>query len=227
LYRSLNPYVKFSPSSDKSVQENAGYSDRPEINEVLDKSAHDLLTAIGKYCKPGDRLLDVGCGPGYYIDRLPRGLYNVTASDLNPGMLDIVKKNHSDVEVVAGNFLDAPVAGHFRFIYCIGLLVYVPVPMLKGFIRRVNDLLEPGGVFYLNYPHALSRFHVLMPDPAYVQYSPEVIEKEIEPYFHLVHHAHAVDGRVVRSFDRRPYKSLNPATNRTYKNSYLLIARKK
>lgn len=226
IYGSRNPYLMFKPSAAKSVQENAGYSDRPEINEVLQKSKHDLSEAVAAYCRSGDKILDLGCGPGFYLSLFNESKWVMHATDINPGMLENAKIHTRVSETFCGSYTSIHIPFKYKFIYCIGVLIYIPPYDLNNFFLKLYANLEEGGILYLNYPHALSWLDTVYNDMTYVQYSPEVIERALTGKFEIIKHEHAFDGRKVKVYDKTPYKSMNPNTDRTYKNSYLLIAKK-
>lgn len=227
IYHQLNPYIKLVPSENKSTQENAGYSNRPEINEVLEKSKSDLLQVADLYCKKNEAILDIGCGPGMYLQQFKEKNYQLTGTDLNPNMINLCKKNVPEALYCIGDFMSIEFKTPFKFIYCIGMLIYIPKYQIEHFIKKVYSLLDDKGIFYLNYPHAISLLDTWYNDLTYIRYSPQFIEKIIAPYFTIIKHEQAFDGRKIVNYDKQPYKSLNPATDRTYKNSYLLIAQKK
>lgn len=220
-----NPYLSLSPNTNKTVQENAGYSLRPEINEVLEKSKNDLLSCIEVNLKSGGSILEIGCGPGMYLNLIPNN-YKKTACDINTGLLEIAKKQVPDAKFYLGNFTSIPFNETFDFIYCIGVLIYFTPTELKEVLNKMYQVLNSGGTLYINYPHAISKSDVHFKDLTYVQYSPDYIENLIGNKFEIISHQHAFDGRIIENYDTQPYKSLNPNTNRTYKNSYLLVAKK-
>jgi SAM-dependent methyltransferase len=226
IYQTLNPYLSFKTNTSKTTQENAGYSNRPEINEVLEKSKADLQLTVSEYCKPGDVILDIGCGPGMYLS-LFNNNYQLIATDINSTMLSESKKLVPNANYIHGDFMDIVLDRKSNFIYCIGVLIYVPRYRIEDFFKKIYDSLEDNGVLYLNYPHALSWLDTVYNDLTYIQYSPLAIERFIAPYFKIIKHEHAFDGRKIEAYDTKPYVSLNPNTDRTYKNSYLLIAQKK
>lgn len=109
----------------------------------------DQLTLL-----PASRILELGCGPGYLwrdnMQRIPEG-WDITLTDLSPGMLEQAKKNLADsprqfkFETADAQYLsfedesfDAVIANH--------MLYHVP-DRNKAFaeIRRV---LRPRGRFY-------------------------------------------------------------------------------
>jgi SAM-dependent methyltransferase len=227
IYGEANPYLNFIAKKGKSTQENAGYSLRPEINEVLQKSKADLEHSVAEFCVGDSKILDIGCGPGMYLQLFKENYYNLYATDINRSMLIEAQKLVPSANFICGDFLKLPLSLKFNFIYCIGVLIYVPRNKIEVFFKKIYDSLEDGGILYLNYPHALSWLDSVYNDLTYIQYSPKAIEKFIAPYFKIIKHEHAFDGRKVGAYDTKPYVSLNPNTDRTYKNSYLLIAQKK
>ena len=226
IYSKCNPYLDFKPNQSKSMQENAGYSNRLEINEVIEKSKFDLHNTIKEFCVKESKVLDIGCGPGMYLQLFQNEQYQLYGTDINILMLNEAKKNAPKAHVIHGDFSKLNFQLKFNFIYCIGVLIYVPTSGIKNFFQKIYDSLEPNGILYLNYPQAISWLDVIYNDLTYINYSPGVIEKLIEPYFKIIKHEQAFDGRKIEVYDKTPYKSLNPLTKRTYKNSYLLIAQK-
>lgn len=227
IYKFSNPYLRFSIQSNKSIQENAGYSLRPEIDEVLLKSKLDLQTWSKNYLNDGASILDVGCGPGMYLALFQNSGLQLFATDINTEMINYSKQYIPNCKYYQGSFLDIKFLETYHFVYCIGVLVYIPLSDIKNFIQKLYSILKPNGILYLNYPHAISLLDYLYNDLTYIQYSPQRVEEWIAPYFTIIKHEHALDGRKVGTYDKQPYKSLNPNTTRTYKNSYLLIAQKK
>lgn len=227
IYHKANPYLLFKTVPAKSTQENAGYSIRPEINEVLEKSKVDLEQAVYEFCVNESRILDIGCGPGMYLQLFKESSFELYATDINRSMLEEAQKLVPRANFIPGDFMELPLNLKFNFIYCIGVLIYIPKQSIEDFFQKVADKLEPNGILYLNYPHAISWLDTVYNDLTYIQYSPKAIEKFIQPCFTIIKHEHAFDGRKIGSYDNKPYRSLNPNTDRTYKNSYLLIAQKK
>ena len=227
IFHNTNPYLSFKTNGSKSTQENAGYSDRPEINEVLERSKSDLDKAVKEFCTKESKILDIGCGPGMYLQLFRGNAYEVYATDINRSMLEKAKELVPNANFVLGDFTSLSLNVKFNFIYCIGVLIYIPTQSINEFFKKIYDMLEPNGILYLNYPHALSWLDTVYHDLTYIQYSPSTIERIIKPYFNIIKHEQAFDGRRIDRYDPTPYASLNPNTHRTYKNSYLLIAQKK
>lgn len=65
------------------------------LTNVFRRMFHNPETILARFIKPGDTVLDVGCGPGFFTIPMARmvgekGL--VIAADISAGMLEIVKR---------------------------------------------------------------------------------------------------------------------------------------
>jgi SAM-dependent methyltransferase len=58
------------------------------------------------YVRPGDRVLDAGCGPGRFTLEMLRLGAHVTALDISPGQLELLRARVPDVEAVLGDITD-------------------------------------------------------------------------------------------------------------------------
>jgi SAM-dependent methyltransferase len=58
------------------------------------------------YVRPGDRVLDAGCGPGRFTLEMLRLGAHVTALDISPGQLELLRARVPDVEAVVGDITD-------------------------------------------------------------------------------------------------------------------------
>jgi SAM-dependent methyltransferase len=106
---------------------------------------HEALAA-----QPGERILDVGCGPGFYVAELleevgPEG--SVVGVDRSPQMLAIAAHRaeaHENVDFHEADATSLPVeSGGFDAAVSVQVLEYVPdLPAALGEIRRA---VRPGG----------------------------------------------------------------------------------
>jgi ubiquinone/menaquinone biosynthesis C-methylase UbiE len=115
------------------------------------------------YIRPGDTVLDIGCGPGAFISGLARLVGDngkVIAIDLQNEMLLLAKKKAESAGVLdrihfhqcSNNSLNISIQANFALTFY--MLHEAPDPM--GLINQVCKLLTPGGYYYLSEP----KFHV-------------------------------------------------------------------
>ena len=107
---------------------------------------------IDQLIKPGSRILDLGCGPGLYSERLSRKKHKVTGVDFSKNSIEYAirqrDKNQSDVEYINSNYLDLDLDDKFdliMMIYCdFGALV--PEERIS-LMKMIHKSLKPEGIF--------------------------------------------------------------------------------
>ena len=99
---------------------------------------------------PGERVLDVGCGPGFYLSELVTEVGtsgSLVGVDMSPSMLAIAAaktEQHPNVELREGNALQLPVDdGDFDAALCVQVLEYVEDA--TDAIAEIRRTLRPGG----------------------------------------------------------------------------------
>jgi precorrin-6B methylase 2 len=128
--------------------EGAAWLDRPE--REAEEAPSKAVAALN--IRPGAVVADVGAGSGYYTVRLARVVGptgKVVATDLQPGMLDIIRskiarERLTNVDVVPGR-ADDPVlpAGAFDLILMVDVYHELASPQL--FVRKLKEALKPDG----------------------------------------------------------------------------------
>jgi arsenite methyltransferase len=100
--------------------------------------------------EPGERILDAGCGPGFYMSELldqigPDGF--VMGVDASPQMLAVAARRcegHENVGFAEANVTALPVAeGSFDRVLSVQVLEYVPDTLSA--LREMQRALRPGG----------------------------------------------------------------------------------
>ena len=218
----IGMYKRMKPDSKLDAQEMAGFSHRPDVQEAIDKAHHDLLAAVAKYAKPGDSILDIGCGAGAYLMHFEKN-YKAVGIDLNKDMILAGPKFVPGAVFIYDDFLTRDFKEQYHFIYSVSVLEFIPPSKLEDFFKKVALLLKENGVFFLHYPHAISEAALHYPDLYYIEYSPELVESNASKCLTVITHQHAFDGRKIGRYDTEPY---SPG-QRTFKNGCLLIAQKK
>jgi len=105
---------------------------------------------------PEDRVLELGCGTGSSALLLASGMQSYLATDISPGMIEIAREKLATSPVGPLRFCVAaaedvtPDAEHFDAV--LGFNYLHLVRDLPGTLRRVHDLLKPGGLFMSKTP---------------------------------------------------------------------------
>lgn len=109
------------------------------------RHVHDALAAT-----EGERILDIGCGPGFYVRELlervgPSG--SIMGVDASPDMLGLARQRcegHGNVAFRDGNATALPVDdGDFDAALCVQVMEYVPDP--PAALAEIHRALRPGG----------------------------------------------------------------------------------
>lgn len=101
---------------------------------------------------PGDRLLDVFCGYGRHALPLSQMGCRVTGVDISEDYIreltEAADRKQLPIEAICADFLTAPITGPFDAGYCLGnSFSFFPRPQMLAFLRRIAELLQPGGRF--------------------------------------------------------------------------------
>jgi SAM-dependent methyltransferase len=99
---------------------------------------------------PGARVLDLGCGPGDYIDTLARQGYQATGIDPSAEMIR-QGRSHKQGTFYAYGFSQMDLLeGPYNCIFSIGnSLSYHPFDQMGRFFAQIDRLLGPGGYVVL------------------------------------------------------------------------------
>lgn len=101
------------------------------------------------------RLLDLGCGPGLYAERLARAGFEVTGVDLSSRSLDYAqcaaREQGLAIDYRCQNYLELDVDGAFD----VAIMIYCDYGALSAedrriVLHRVYERLRPGGMFVLD-----------------------------------------------------------------------------
>ncbi len=212
----------FVYNPDKSIQQNAGFSHTPEVEEALAIVKAKLKLTLSTYLKQNDTVIDFGCGPGIYIEML-KNQYQVIGVDVSEQMINTANKKLPTNKFYLGNFITLHFPEKAQALYSISVLEYVPVSQLDVFFKKCADVLTANGIIFIQYPHALSKRDLYYPDRNYICYSPQKVSEVASTYFEVMENKQSYDGRETCVVDLKPY----PTASKTFKNGYLLIAKKK
>ena len=116
-----------------------------------------------KYVNPGDRVLDFGCGPGFFTREFAKRVGengHVFSVDLQEEMLDILQKKLGPEGLLSritthrcapdSLGLPADLNGTFDTVFAIFVVHEVPDP--ERLFREISLVLKPGGTFFYSDP---------------------------------------------------------------------------
>jgi 2-polyprenyl-3-methyl-5-hydroxy-6-metoxy-1,4-benzoquinol methylase len=131
------------------------YNKRKSVNKVdiyspITEIRYKELLAFFRGISPGNRMLDVGCGQGHFVDVALRGGWDVLGIELSKPAVAICQKFGLPVERI--DFFSTTLEeGSFDFLTMFEVIEHVSSP--SKFAQRAEKLLRPGGVLYLTTPN--------------------------------------------------------------------------
>jgi len=114
--------------------------------------AFQVLKSYQPSAKPW-RVFDLGCGSGAFANALAGQGYTVTGIDPSPSGIDNARKAYPQVKFDVGS-TEEDLAGRFGKFHAVTSLevvehVYAP----RQFVKRIYELLEPGGITVISTPY--------------------------------------------------------------------------
>ncbi len=124
------------------------YAQKP----IKDQATYErTLACIRGHLKPGDRVLELGCGTGSTALRLAPSCAHITATDISARMVEIGREKAKAQGVDNIGFEQASVFDERlesrSFDVVMGFNLLHLLEDLEGAIARVHALLKPGGLF--------------------------------------------------------------------------------
>jgi len=226
FHRANNYWTNYRIDDNKTLQEIAGYSHSKDVQEAVDQTHEKLKEISKKYLTENSSVLDIGCGPGLYLKDFDKNK-SLFGIDLNEKMLELAKRNSLNASLVKGDFLSYNFDRKFNLIYSVGMLQYIPMSKIDSFIKKIYDSLEKDGILFISYPHAISKIDLTVPDLNYINYSPKFLNNILSGSFQIIENKHILDDREIFDYDITPYRPQNTNFDKTYRNSSILIAKKR
>ncbi|HEU5405379.1 MAG TPA: methyltransferase domain-containing protein [Gaiellaceae bacterium] len=123
------------------------------------------------YVRPGDRVLDAGAGPGRFTLELLRLGAHVTALDISPGQLELLRARVPDVETVLGDITDLSrfPDDSFDVTVCFGGPLSYVVDRADQAVAELTRVTKPGGhllVSVMGFAGAVIHFASILVDLA-------------------------------------------------------------
>jgi SAM-dependent methyltransferase len=148
-----NSYQTYLPQEPEGIE-----AWRRSMAEVVSKSARLIEQEVGK---PG-RILDVGCGFGFFLDHMNRRGWQTDGIEISPFGRDVIREKFPALSVRGQPLPDPAIADEtyevITLFYVIEHLVN-PIQILK----EVQRLLKPGGLMLVRWPHTTPIVRILGP----------------------------------------------------------------
>jgi SAM-dependent methyltransferase len=111
------------------------------------------VETVRSYSRPS--VLDVGCGSGRIGElAIEAGTGRYLGIDFSEPMIELSRRRLARfgdrVELVCGDFLEAPIDARFDVVLALGLFDYLPNP--GSFARRMSELCAGGGAMVGSFP---------------------------------------------------------------------------
>lgn len=116
--------------------------------ESIDLTTQWIIKQLGDKA----RVLDLGCGPGLYTQRIANAGHRVTGMDFSQSSIDYAKQQADsaglDIDYVCGNYLETDFGSGYDLI----MMIYCDFGVLsledrQRLLSKVYDALSPGGMF--------------------------------------------------------------------------------
>lgn len=106
---------------------------------------------LGKYAWAGEKVLDLGCGNGRFVEVLRDKNIDYFGIDISERLIEIAKKNYPEAKFQVADALNLPFASNFfNKVYSISVLHHIPSEKLRlQFLKEAKRTLKPEGLLIL------------------------------------------------------------------------------
>jgi SAM-dependent methyltransferase len=124
------------------------WKERKVLNDWTERRAQEFEGLIQKLGMQNPRILDLGCGLGWFTERLAN-FGEAHGIDLSPGAIAAARTRRPDITYIVGNVYDAPLPTEY-FDLVISQEVIAHVDDQTRYIRRAAEVLKPGGYLIIS-----------------------------------------------------------------------------
>ena len=168
-----------------------GYDEYLEVRDHWIRTFDRRLRALARHQAPG-RALDVGCGPGFFLEAAAGRGYEPWGLDPSVFAVEIARRRFGDHVHVGVLETATLAAGYFDLVTAFDAFEHVYDP--RRFLAAARRLLRPGGLLAITTPDPTSllarlsgRRWVSFKIPEHVFYwSPATIRRALDPCFEVL-----------------------------------------
>jgi 2-polyprenyl-3-methyl-5-hydroxy-6-metoxy-1,4-benzoquinol methylase len=151
------------------------WQERRVLNEWTERRAAEILSLIQGLSLQRPRILDLGCGLGWFTERLA-GLGEAHGIDLSAKAIAAAQARRPDINYLAGNVYSAPLPrDHFDVVVSQEVISHVEDQ--PKYLERAAEVLKPGGHFIVTTgnKYIMDR----LGEVGWLEYPSEHIEREL------------------------------------------------
>lgn len=122
-----------------------------EFSRTRENIPEDRKNLLLKCIKPGDRVLDVGCGNGRFCEALKNSRINYLGIDNSKEMIEIAKQRYPEADFQLADALSLPFPENsFDLVFSFAVIHHVPSEGLRlKFLTEARRVLKPQGILIL------------------------------------------------------------------------------
>jgi len=171
------------------------YSNELEIPQATLESYNKLLDEFENFRK-NNRLLDVGCGRGWFLQEARKRQWDVYGTEYSPKAIELCETNGLTIKEggLTENMFDA---GFFDVITSFEVLEHIYTPHTE--LQLIHGFLRPGGLFYCTTPNFNSLLRYYLKDSYDIIGYPE----------HLTYFTRKTLNKLAYKNNFKPYKFLS------------------
>ena len=113
----------------------------------------DLQEIVGQFFIKGGATADIGCGSGREVAWLNANGFPAEGFDASEGLLAEARARHPALRFVRAELPDLSgiAADSFDNVLCETVIMHLDHPLIAPSVRRMFELVKPGGIFYLSW----------------------------------------------------------------------------
>ena len=124
------------------------WRERKTNNDWTEQRGELMLQIIRSFRLNSPKLLDLGCGRGWYTEKLAE-LGEATGIDLSPDAIAVAKERNPKIHYIAGNIYEANLPkNHFDVVVSQEVIAHVEDQ--PRYVERAAEVTKPGGYFIVS-----------------------------------------------------------------------------
>lgn len=97
-------------------------------------------------CRPGSRVVDLGCGNGALTEQLAACGYDVTGVDASAEMLELAREGHPELKFRPGNALDFTLDEPVDAVFSNAVLHWIDADKQQAMLDHIASQIKSGGL---------------------------------------------------------------------------------